>query len=208
MIFKEDKKMDKMEKTNDGTSVEGNNIEEINNQGTNTISDISQISEINYLKKKVKRIEILNYITIVLLVTILASYFLVGVNSPNANQAKNEKELPKSLNKTVANKIINDIKDAYNSEDKNKLYNIMGEYARTIVTFEDFEKSLEQVKIAGKFYNASYTHYEYAGYQEGADIFVLFYVAKYEFGDGNAKVTIRVTDDDWEIIGFRFNFEN
>jgi len=200
--------MDDIQKTDRDISTNEENTESTNNRSINTMSVSGQINEIGYLNKKLKRIEILNYIIVVLLVLILALNFLAGANPLSTNQTNNEKELPKSLNKAVANEIINNIKDVYNSGDTMKLYNVMGEYARTLVSVEEFEKSLEQIKVIGKFNNAYYTHYEYAGYQDGADIFVLFYVAKYDIADGNATVTIRSNSDSWEIIGFKFNFNN
>lgn len=200
--------MDNIQKTDRDISTNEENTESTNNRGINTMAVSGQFNEIGYLKKKLKRIEILNYIIVVLLALILALNFLAGANPLSTSQTKNEKELPKSLNKAVTNEIINNIKDAYNSGDTMKLYNVMGDYARTLVSVEEFEKSLEQIKVIGKFNNAYYTHYEYAGYQNGADIFVLFYVAKYDIADGNATVTIRSNNDSWEIIGFKFNFNN
>lgn len=171
--------------------------------------DVGNGSNIKDLLKRINRLEILGVISVFLLSVILViSIINLKTPVPQNSQVSIEKALPQSIDKTVANKIINNIKDAYNSSDNNKMYDLMGEYAKTLVTFDDFEKSVKQIQILGKIENASYTHYTYQQYSEGADWYVLNYIVKYEAGAGNATVSIRVNDNSWEIVGFRFNVEN
>ncbi|TDX43017.1 hypothetical protein [Orenia marismortui] len=118
-------------------------------------------------------------------------------------------EVPlKAIDKEMANEIINEIKEYYNNDDIESLYNVMGEYARVLVTYEDFEESIMGMKVLGKMKNSSYTHHSYIQKKDGADWYTLNYVAKYEAGDGEATVTIMVKDNGWEVVGFRFNVFN
>ena len=189
-------------------------MEEKNDFVEETIKDNEQGEKIEtenntynkVLLNRIKRVEILSIISIILLIGVLVVSFVN--NRGPVPQVSSAKALPSSIDKAVANRIITDIKDAYNSGDINKTYNLMGEYAKTLVSIEDFEKSLEQMKILGKMENASYTHYTYLQQKEGADWYILNYVTTYEAGAGNATVTIRVVDNSWEIVGFRFNVES
>jgi len=162
------------------------------------------------LEKKIKKVEILNYIILLLLVSILVVNLIIMSRGTlttvnNTTQTSSEKTLPKTIDKVVADKMINEIKNYYNNGENTKLYNVMGDYARTYVSYGDFEKSLSQIKMLGKMISASYINYSFSQNRDGADWFILNYAAKYEKGDGNATITIMVNGNEWQIAGFRFN---
>lgn len=155
------------------------------------------------LQKRIKRVEILNYIIIVLLGILLISNFFYFSDMPSS-QNMDEKSLPKTLNKAAANKIIQDIQQNFNNNDNLKLYNVMGDYAQTLISYDDFQESLKKISMFGSLQNASYTNYSFIQHKDGFDWFVLNYVAKYETGYGSATVTIIVKGNEWEVVGFRF----
>ncbi|HEX9059548.1 MAG TPA: hypothetical protein VF941_05155 [Clostridia bacterium] len=185
-------------------------VDEVQKESSNNADNESIfIKSFEGLLKKVKRLEILNYIVLVLLFVSMAFNFIgmtrdFGHSSTNT---ENRKQLPKNLDKVAANKIINEIKQYYNEDDEEKLYNFLGEYAKTLVSFDEFKKSMSSLKMLGKISSASFTDYTYLENRNGADWFTLNYVAKYENGNGNAAVSIKASGDEWEVAGFKFNVD-
>lgn len=150
--------------------------------------------------------EIINFIIIVLLgITLIFAFVNYRANITNNTR---EKALPASIDKATANKIIDDIKNAYNSGNNDELYNIIGDYSKTLFTYSDFEESMSNIKILGKMEKASYANYSYLQNDNGSDIFLLNYTAKFEAGNGRATVTIMVNNNEWEVAGFRFYVDN
>lgn len=173
-------------------------------------SESMRVPEKNYtdILKRVKRIEIINYISIAMIfILIIVSFttILLLNNTSGVENPSTQVKLPKELNKHKANEIIDDIIEYFNNGEEQKLYNIMGDYTKTLLSFDEFQDTFSQMQILGKVESASYTHYEFIQHAKGGNWFTLFYVANYEKGKGNATVTIRVVDNEWEIIGFRFN---
>lgn len=188
-----------------------NNILENNTNVKETIvsENMNKEKDVNSkILKKIKRMELMNYLILILLTVVLV-FNVVGINNGGNNVADvAEKSLPKNLNKDVANKLIDEIAEYYNNDESEKLYNILGDYAKTAISYNDFTKSIEQLKTIGKIESASYTHYEYMGYQEGADWYVLNYIARFNTGNGDVTVTILTKNNNWEVVGFRLNVHN
>jgi hypothetical protein len=207
MINWEDKQMSDNHNKDEAIYANENEGEGYSNRPNGNSAESKFASEVHFLKKKIKRIELLNYISIIMITALLVFSFMSGFKASSTNQINDIKELPKSLNKAVANEIINEIKENYNNRDSKELYNLMGEYMKTMLTLEEFDKSLSQLEILGNLNNASYTHYDFLEHRDGADWFVLNYIAKYENGDGKATVSIRAVGDEYEIVGFRFNVD-
>ena len=117
-------------------------------------------------------------------------------------QLPNEKQLPSMLNTTVIEEIMKNIKLVYNTKDDNALYSIMGDKFKTSISFSDFEKSLAKIREVGEMKQAVYSYYTYLPWQDGTDVFELFYTAEYGAGNGYVKVIIMpVNNNDWQIIG-------
>ncbi len=185
-----------------------NQIEVLSNEVSKEQKVVKSDGDLTPLYKKVKRLEILSIISILLLAGLLV-FNITAVNRSGAtSEIASQKALPEGVDNNAANKIINEIKDAYNAQDNDRLYNVMGEFAKTLISKEEFYKTMEQVSILGKLESASYTHYTYLENSDGADFFQLNYIAKYQAGNGKALVTIRANEEGWEVVGFRFNVDN
>lgn len=183
------------------------NIEQENRFEQNCENKEGQL-EFERIKKRVKRIEIVSFISLILLV-ILIGINIVSIGSqvePTQNNVA-IKELPPSLNSTEIKEIASDIQAAYNSGDSNKMYAMLGDYAQTLVTLEEMTETMSGLKLLGNLEKASYSYSEFLGNKEGADWFNLHYVAKYENGSGTLRITLRIVDDNWEVVGFHMNVE-
>ncbi|WP_432664615.1 hypothetical protein R9X47_00060 [Wukongibacter baidiensis] len=157
--------------------------------------------------KRIKKLEVLNYIIILLLGIMIISNFF-NFRTPVADE-KNEKELPSIINKEARNNLINEVKKYYNNDEREKFYNVLGDYAKTFISYEEFKVNIKRINdFAGKIHNATYTHYEYLGNQDSADLFNLKYAAKFDNGNGTIRLTIMVKNNEWELNGFRFDIDN
>jgi hypothetical protein len=176
----------------------------------NLKSNIEQIMSKKYYNRlmiKLKRLEALCIVIIVLLGAIIIIN-VVSFNRPIAEARINNKTLPSSINKVVANNTINQIKDYYNNNDSMELYNLLDDYDKSQITFNNFTKSLEQFKNLGKLLAASYINYDYWKTVNDENWFILNYSALFDKGTGYVKVTIKANGDKWDIAGFLFNITN
>lgn len=114
------------------------------------------------------------------------------------------KTLPASLDKT---ELITKVKEAYNSQDAEQLYNIFGERAKQQISTDSIKKAFEKLTpMLGKLNEAKFNKYEYLGNQEGLDCFKLTYDGIYDEGNGEIFVTIIVDNDGkWEVESCFFN---
>lgn len=170
----------------------------------------------NRLMRKLRKQEILSYAIIAFLIISMFTNFLIvyNKNRKTTGEVKTNKvtkvnviteRLPVGINMTVVDNMIALIKIYYNEDNNEKLYNMLGEYARTVVTRSNFDKSLRAFKALGKIIDVSYENYQFNETKNGENWFTLVYNAKYEKGQGYATITIKVKGDAWEVTGFRFN---
>lgn len=159
-------------------------------------------SDLNELNKRVKRIEFLVYVAIVLA---LAAVIILLINRPAANQSS-QKVLPNDVN---TEQIVNSLKDAYNENDNHKLYDLMGDYAKTSVSFEQTQKTMDAIRPGfGKLNSVKYKGYTYQGSDNTGEYFLVQYLGEYDAGPGSLTLTIRVAGDQWELVGFNFNMNS
>ncbi len=150
----------------------------------------------------------MSIISLILLVSILGVSL---INNPKSNtevvQTSTQNALPSKLNNAEIESLAAEVVEAYNSKDLDRLYSTFGPFAQTMVTIEELEANLSQIMVLGTLEKYSYSHYDYLGDDDGADWYSLNYVAKYSAGNGTLKISIRVVDDEWEIVGFFFNID-
>lgn len=164
--------------------------------------------EFEKLNKRIRKLEVISVISLVLLIIILGMNF---VNQPQSDssviQTTNQKELPSNLNKEEIEELGKNVVEAYNSNDIEKLYSVLGSYAQTMVTIEELEETMKGLKILGNIGKYSFSHYEFMGNDNGADWYSLNYVASYAAGNGTLKINLRVTNGEWDIVGYYMNVE-
>jgi len=115
--------------------------------------------------------------------------------------------LPTSLNVDTFDEIVANIQETYNANDVEALYNILGDYAQTLVRIEELQEMVDGASLLGKIDKTSYSHINFLEHNKGADWYSLNYVTKYENGNGTLQVTLRVADNQWQVIGFHMNIE-
>lgn len=199
--------MEKFEEKEFEFEEEGNLLLEESNE-----SEKSNINESNeeflYLKKKIKRIELFSGISLVLIILLL----LITINNITKNvpeaELSDSNTLPQSINTVVVKQIVKNIEERYNSQNIESLYDILGEYAQTHITLEDFTTTMDGIKVIGLIEDVSYSHVEFLGTENGAEWYNLHYLARYEAGKGNLKVSLRVVNDEWQVVGFRMDVDN
>lgn len=152
-------------------------------------------SDIRSLVKRVKRLEILAYI----ITFLIALSIIVPLTKDNINK---QKALPANIDTL---NIIQNLQAAYNNKDNEKLYNILGDYAKSKVSYEQMVKALSPTTdTLGKMTSVTFSNYTYMGNTEGADWYLLKYAGVYESGSGSVDVTIRVVNGNWEITAYYF----
>lgn len=188
-----------------GTTMENNTQTQEVEQKVNEPS--TQV-ELEQVKKRLKRVEIINITSLILIVV------LIGINLMNFGLRVDEKQpsgpqraLPSDVSAQMRDKIADDIASGYNNGDGDKLYSLLGDYAQTLITVEEMNDTVDTLKVLGSLEKTSYSYYEFLGDRDGAEWFILHYVAKYENGNGTLRVTLRVVDDQWEIAGFYLNVD-
>ncbi len=166
------------------------------------------IKEINGLKKRIKRMEIINILSLIMLIVLIGMNFhIVDDSGSSVEVSREEQSFPEFINSSTIKTIGSNVQEAYNSRDMERLYNILGEYTQTLVSLDEFNDQMAGLEILGTMDKTSYSYKEFLGKKEGGDWYVLHYISKYSNGNGTMSVTLRVIEDNWEIIGFNMNVD-
>ncbi len=131
------------------------------------------------MEKRIKRIEIVLLLVLILIVVNIS--FTIKNHISLKGEAVTEKKLPEKplpddLTRDILNQTMYDIKIGFNSENWSGIYNVFGKYAKAIVTPEEISSEFSKLfKVTGKIISYNYSHYEYLGYDQGADWFKVYY---------------------------------
>jgi len=77
--------------------------------------------------------------------------------------------LPTSLNVDTFDEIVANIQETYNANDVEALYEILGDYAQTLVPIEELQKMVDGAGLLGKIDKTSYSHIIFLEHSKGAD---------------------------------------
>lgn len=123
-------------------------------------------------------------------------------------QLPNEKPLPVAFDQIVIEKMIQDVKIVYNTGDNKALYEMLGDAAKKVVPYANFEKGILKIRGFGEMNNPRYTHYTHFQDKDGSDLFALFYTVDYGVGKGEARIIVMPKEDKtFQIVGIWANVE-
>jgi hypothetical protein len=164
------------------------------------------------MEKRLKRLEIGSVIAIILIAFNLGYTIYQGNNNEKVNSFQISKEVPKEvslpddLSTKSMGRILTKIKKDYNSEDWLGIYNVLGNYSKAIITKGEVAKEFRTlIKATGKINSYNYSHYQYLGFEEGANWFSVYYKCGFERGSGVIKLSFRTIEDESEVVGFTIN---
>lgn len=156
--------------------------------------------QIDGLKQQLKRMQWIVEVLAVLVI-LLMTQSILGYKDDGQQKA------PDFLTESVKTSMAEIVKNAYNTGDAKIIYDILGPYAQTVHTPEQIQMMLEGLKVVGYLEKSTFTHYEYLGYDQGAEWYTIYYAAKFQNGIGGLRITLRVVEDEWEIAGFFMNVD-
>lgn len=163
------------------------------------------------MEKRLKRIEIILIGVIVLLIINLTISLVQNTSKQSNNFVENSNEktpLPEDVTREFMNKIVFKVKTDYNEKDWTNLYDIFGDYAKSSIGPEQVNTQFENIfNLIGKIERYSFSHYDYIGFEEGAQWFYVYYKSRFSNGTGLIKLNLRSIDGKTEIVGLRLNLE-
>jgi len=111
---------------------------------------------------------------------------------------------------SVIKNIAGDIKKYYNNRDYNKLYKILGEYAQSQVTFQDFKNQIIKLDIFGEIKKIEDYRIEYSQAELNYNWYHVIFSAEFTNGKGEILITIRAEKEtqNFEVVGYRFYLIN
>jgi hypothetical protein len=175
----------------------------MSNLDENTQNEMSIIKEKKMLFEG-RKVNILLAITVInsILIFVLFIMYIFG-NTENKSTNLTTK-YPEPITKNIEEQLVSTIKDDFNARDFEKLYNVMGDYAKTQFSYDTFKKSLSQFGVLGKIANTKYIDAKLLQTNNIGKWYQLNYSALYEKGAGSIKINIIVKDNQFEVVGVNF----
>lgn len=115
--------------------------------------------------------------------------------------------LPDYLNSSEITLILERVKSAYNEQDVEKLYNLLGPIRRAQLTLNTARLQIEPVFASlGAIESAEFVYHQFMGRSGMYKMFALYYSAKYEKADkGVLMISLIDNGKSYQIDGMIFN---
>lgn len=118
-------------------------------------------------------------------------------------------EMTKVFSSQERDAAVTKLINAYNQDNYREFYAVMGDFAKSKLTYQDVVADIQKVKLVfGNVSKFTFSNYGFDGERDGVSWIRFIYKATFDKGPGQIRINVRYSNDKWEMVGFKYNLDD